>query len=204
MRPMLRQVVLLDAVGPLVLYFGLRSLHFSSVSALIISGVLPAVGIVASAARQRRIDLVGGLVLSGIAVGSALGLLTHDARIVLLDGIVPTAAFGLILLGSLLFEQPLFYHFGLQAHGGLTTPGGRDFAAKWQYPGFRHFMRVANVVCGVAFVVEAGVQAVIIETASVGVAKVSGHVLALATLAGLFAWTGAFATRSLGRAGRSA
>jgi hypothetical protein len=40
-------------------------------------------------------------VLAGIAVGSILGLVSGDARLVLLEGSVPTAVFGVLCLASL-------------------------------------------------------------------------------------------------------
>jgi len=43
---------------------------------------------------KRRIDVVGVVVLLGIAVGTALGLASGSARLVLLEGSVPTAIFG--------------------------------------------------------------------------------------------------------------
>jgi len=51
--------------------------------------------------RGRRIDAVGVLVLAGIAVGTLLGLLSGNARLVLVEGSVPTAVLGVVCLGSL-------------------------------------------------------------------------------------------------------
>jgi hypothetical protein len=67
----------------------------------VLSGVLPAFGVALGFLRNRRLDAVGALVLAGIAVGTVLGLATHNARLILVEGSIPTALFGLVCLGSL-------------------------------------------------------------------------------------------------------
>src|SRR5580658_945728 len=80
-----------DIGGPLVAYSLLRSHGFSAVTALILSGVFPAVGVAIGAIQHRRMDVIGALVLAGILVGTVLGLVSHNARLVLIEGSVPTA-----------------------------------------------------------------------------------------------------------------
>jgi hypothetical protein len=115
------------------------------VSALVLSGVFPALGVLAGLVRHRRVDVPGILVLAGIAVGTILGLLSGNARLVLLEGSVPTAMFGLFCLASLWSSRPLIYRFALEFMGA-DTPKGRDFAALWRYPRFRHVFRLFTVV----------------------------------------------------------
>src|ERR1700683_1264069 len=73
-----------DVVGPLVAYYGLKGAGLSNVTALVLSGVLPAVRVVGGLVLHRKVDAVGLLVLIGIAVGSTVGLISHSARLVLL------------------------------------------------------------------------------------------------------------------------
>src|SRR5215472_14548431 len=73
-------IAVFDIVGPLVAYSLLRSAGQSAVSALVLSGIFPALGVAVGLARRRRIDTVGVLVLAGIAVGTVVGLVSHDAR----------------------------------------------------------------------------------------------------------------------------
>ena len=63
-RMSLLSLAVFDVGGPLAVYYGLRSAGSSSVVALVVSGVLPAVGIGLAARRHRRIDAVGVVVLS--------------------------------------------------------------------------------------------------------------------------------------------
>ena len=94
-------IAVFDIAGPLVAYSLLRSAGLSPVSALVLSGSLPALGVAAGLIRRRRVDAIGVLVLAGIAVGTVLGLLSGNPRLVLVEGSVPTAVFGLLCLGSL-------------------------------------------------------------------------------------------------------
>jgi len=97
----LAMIAVFDIGAPLAAYNLLRSAGLSAVTALVLSGVFPAIGLAARAIMHRRVDAVGAVVLAGIVVGSVVGLITHNARLVLLEGSVPTAVFGLACLGSL-------------------------------------------------------------------------------------------------------
>ena len=127
-------IAVFDIAGPLVAYSLLRSAGQSAVIALVLSGAFPALGVLAGLIRHRRVDAIGVLVLAGIAVGTVLGLLSGDPRLVLVEGSVPTAVFGLLCLGSLWASRPLIYRFAIEFIGA-DTPKGREFESLWRYPG---------------------------------------------------------------------
>jgi hypothetical protein len=181
------KIAIFDIAGPLVAYQMLRSAGLSSVSALVLSGVLPGVAVLGGLIRHRRLDAVGILVLAGIAVGSVLGLLTGNARLVLVEGSVPTAVFGLLCLASLRSRRPLIFRFALQFMGP-DTPRGRDFDGLWQYDGFRHVFRVFTVVWGVTYLAEAAARVVIVETTSTGTALAISKVMPYAVAGLLTLW----------------
>ena len=183
-----------DVAGPLAVYYLLRSAGLSSVAALILSGVVPAFGIALSVLRSRRLDAIGIMVLIGILTGSILGLVSRSAHAVLLEGVVPTAVFGVVCLGSLRSSRPMMFRFALEGMG-RDTRDGRAFADRWRYPGFRHAFRVSTVVWGVMFILEAATQAVIVQTASVSLAKLTSNLLILAFAAVVIAWNIAYAKR---------
>ena len=62
-------ILVFDLGGPLLVYTVLRSAGMSTVVALILSGIPPALGIVIGAVADRRLDVIGVLVLAGLAVG---------------------------------------------------------------------------------------------------------------------------------------
>ena len=189
------KIVIFDIAGPLVTYQLLRSAGLSSVSALVLSGVFPALGVVAGLVRHRRVDVLGILVLAGIAVGTILGLLSGNARLVLLEGSVPTAMLGLFCLASLWSSRPLIYRFALEFMGA-DTPKGRDFAALWRYPGFRHVFRLFTVVWGVTYLAEAVARVVIVETTSTATALTVSKVMPYAVAAALVGWMIAYGRRA--------
>ncbi len=168
--------VLFDIVGPLVVYDGLKGAGLSNVSALVVSGVLPAFRVVGGLVTHRRIDAIGVLVVAGIVVGTAVGLVSHSARLVLLEGVVPTAVFAVVCLGSLATSRPMMYRIAL-SFVGPGTPRGREFVDLWRYEGFRHAFRVITVVWGLAYLVEAAAKAVIVSSMSISSAKAVTQVL---------------------------
>src|SRR5947207_5627621 len=85
----LAMIAVFDIAGPLVAYSLLRSAGQSAVTALVLSGALPPLGVAAGLIRHRRVDTIGVLVLAGIAVGTVLGLVSGDPRLVLVDGAGP-------------------------------------------------------------------------------------------------------------------
>ncbi|MDA8341286.1 MAG: hypothetical protein M0007_03565, partial [Actinomycetota bacterium] len=113
--------VVFDIVGPLVVYYGLKGAGLSNVTALVISGVLPAFRVVGGLVSHHRIDAIGVLVLAGIVVGSAVGVVSHSARLVLLEGVVPTAVFAVVCLGSLATSRPMMYRIALGFLGPEST-----------------------------------------------------------------------------------
>jgi hypothetical protein len=179
------KIVIFDIAGPLVAYQMLRSAGLSTVLALVLSGVFPGVAVLGGFIRHRRLDAVGALVLAGIAVGTVLGLLSGNARLVLVEGSVPTAVFGLLCLASLRSRRPLIFRFALEFMGP-DTPRGRDFAGLWQYYGFRRVFRLFTVVWGVTYLAEAAARIIVVETTSTGTALAVSKVMPYA-VAGLLA-----------------
>jgi hypothetical protein len=196
-------IAVFDIGGPLALYSVLRSAGLSSVRALVLSGVFPALGVAVTYARDRRLDAIGGLVLLGIAVGTILGLATGSARLVLVEGSVPTAVFGTVCLVSLWSRRPLIFRFALEFIGP-DTPKGRDFEGRWQYAGFRHAFRVITVVWGAGYLAEAAARVVIAETLTTGTALTISKALPYAVAAVLAAWAYAYGQRARRRGERMA
>ena len=181
------KIVVFDIAGPLAAYQLLRSAGLSAVSALVLSGILPGVAVAGGLVRRRRVDAVGVLVLAGIAVGSIVGLLSGNPRLVLVEGSVPTAVFGLLCLGSLWSARPLIYRFAIEFIG-QDTPRGREFEGLWRYPGFRHVFRLFTVVWGVAYLAEAAARIVIVETTSTSTALTVSKLMPYAVGALLACW----------------
>lgn len=180
-------IAVFDVGGPLLVYSLLRGRGYSEVSALILSGIFPALGVALTVLRHRRLDAVGALVLLGILVGTVLGLASGNARLVLIEGSVPTGIFGLVCLGSLWTSRPLIYRFAIEFIGP-DSPKGREFQDLWQYPGFRRIFRLMTIVWGVAYLAEAAARVVIVEITSAGTALAISKVMPYTVAALLVAW----------------
>ena len=164
-------IAVFDVGGPLLAYNLLRSDGFSAVTALVLSGVFPAAGVIIGIIGHRRADALGVLVLAGIALGAILGLVSHNPKLVLDEGSVTTTGFGLICLGSLATPKPLMYRLALEFIGP-DTPRGREFADLRQYAEFRHAFRV-----------------VIVQNTSTGTALATSKSMPFVVAGVLMAWT---------------
>jgi hypothetical protein len=120
-----------------------------------------------------------------------LGLISHSARLVLMEGSVPTAIFGLACLGSLWTRRPLMYGFSLEFIGPDTAKG-REMISLWQYEGFRHIFRIITVVWGVGFLLEAALRVAIVYNTSTGTALTLSKVTPYIWIGIFVAWTVAY------------
>jgi len=189
----LAMIAVFDIAGPLVAYWLLRSNGLSAVTSLVLSGVFPAVSVAINFIRDHRLDAIGMLVLAGIVVGTVLGVLSGDARLVLVEGSVPTAVFGVLCLGSLWSGAPLMYRLASEFIGA-DTPRGREFQALSANTGpvgegFRHVFRIMTIVWGIGFLAEAAGRVVIVELTSAGTAFAISKALPYVVAGLLGAWT---------------
>jgi len=204
--PRLRQIAMIlvfDLGGPLLAYGLLRSAGMSAVAALVISGVLPALGIGIGALADRRLDVIGVVVLAGLLVGTLLGLTSHNARLYLLEGSVPSAVFALGCLVSLRLRRPLIFRLAVELLGPGTRKG-RDVTAAWRYPGFRRAFQMITVAWGAGYLAEAAIRVAIVVTTSTGIALVCSKLIPYVFAVVLSAWTLAYGEHEKRKAERLA
>jgi hypothetical protein len=186
-----RQVLMIlvfDLGGPLAAYSLLRSGGMGTVGALIISGIFPALGIAIGALVDRRLDIIGVVVLAGLVIGTVLGLISNNARLYLVEGAVPSLVFALACLVSLRAAKPLIYRFAVELLGP-DTPKGRDVTGAWRYPGFRRAFQVITAAWGVAYLIEVAARLAVVETASTGIALLFSKLVPYVFALGLSLWT---------------
>jgi hypothetical protein len=188
------KIVVFYIAAPIAVYYLLRSAGLSPVAALLLGGVLPAGGVAVGVIRQRRLDVAGALVLAGIVVGAVLGLISHSARPVMVEGSVPTGVFGVGLLGSLRTPCPLMYGLALE-FAGPGSAQGREMTRLWRYDGYRRVFRTITAVWGAAFLLEAALRIVVIYSTSTGTALALSKVTPWIWVGVLSAWTVAYGQR---------
>jgi hypothetical protein len=182
-------LVVFDIGGPLATYALLRSVvGLSTVLSLVLSGTLPAIGVAITAIQFRKLDIFGVMVLAGIAMGSILGLTTHNPRLYLAEGSVPSAVFAVACLASLRTREPLIYRIALE-FVGPDTRRGREITDAWPSPIFKRAFRNITTAWGIGYLIEGALRLVIAETTSTGIALVCSKVMPYVFAAVLAAWT---------------
>jgi len=181
-------ILVFDLGGPLLAYTLLRSGGMSTVAALIISGIFPALGIAIGALVDRRLDIIGVVVLAGLVVGTVAGLVSNNARLYLVEGAVPSLVFALACLVSLRSSKPLIYRFAVELLGP-DTPKGRDVVGAWRYPGFRRAFQVITAAWGASYLVEVAARLAVVETTSTGIALLFSRLIPYIFAFALSLWT---------------
>jgi hypothetical protein len=180
--------IIFDVAGPYLAYSQLHAHGVSDARALVISGAVPAAGVILGVIRKHRVDVLGLLVLSGIIVGAVLGLLTGSARLVLLEGSVPTALASAAFFGSLLTSRPLLFRLAAEFAGEGTAQAAKMTAA-WAEPAFQAKMRLMTAVWGAGLAAEALIRVAVVETTSVSTALLISKLLPWTVTGLLLAWT---------------
>jgi hypothetical protein len=185
--------LIVDIGAPLAAYSVLRSAGLTAVTALLVSGVFPALSVAVGAIRHGRLEVVGALVLAGILVGTVLGLVSHSARLLLVEGSVPTAVFSVACLGSLWARRPLMFSFARE-FTGPDTAKGQEMTRLSQFEGYRRVWQVITAWWGAGLLLEAGLRVVIIYSAAAGTALAISKVMPFLFMGTLSAWTVAYGT----------
>jgi hypothetical protein len=195
-RAGLLRTLSLDIAGPLVVFEVCRKAGVPTVWALVVSGFPPAVGVLFDWVRWRTLEVVGAVVLGGIALSIVLALLSNDPRVVLLEGAAMTAAFGVACLLSLRRHRPLIFYFAQAFFGGRHSADGVELDADYdRYERARFYWRVVTVVWAATYFAEATVKTLVVQNASTQTALVFNRTAPWAVSGVLLAWMFWWASR---------
>jgi len=194
--------LVVNAAIPTLLYMQVKYYRpDSEILALTIAAIVPLLASVVDIVRDHRLNIIGAIVVLGIAVsliGIALG---GDPRILLIRESLLTGALGVACFVSLLFPRPLMFYFARE-----FTAGGdpvRIAAMEAQYeliPGVRRVHRRITIVWGFAYAGEFVLRVILVYSLpSVLVLAVSPIILGLITVATV-TWTFAYARAARRRA----
>jgi hypothetical protein len=117
----------LDIVVPLASYARLRALGASTFWALIVGGLLTAATTVVNTIRRARLDRLGALVLSEVALGVVLDFVIRDPRLMLARGSLYLAIGAVWVLVNAFTARPLTVDAckPMAAKGGPGAIAGR-------------------------------------------------------------------------------
>ncbi|HEX8865337.1 MAG TPA: VC0807 family protein [Lentzea sp.] len=175
----------IDLVVPTAVYYGARAAGLSQTWALILSGVLPALRALWSVITERKINGLNAFVLGAVVLGFAMSFVTGDPRVLLVRAAWGTAAFGLLMLASLVAERPSLYSMAM-----LVLPDEKKqiWVANWeQYPAFRRALRGCTALWGVVFLIDTGIRVGMALTLPIDLVPVLDDVLLVVLLVVLVA-----------------
>jgi len=178
-----------DVALPVVIYFLLTKYGAPTLIALVAGGASPAINNIRVFIKARRVEPLGIIVLSFLAVGTAASLITGSVFVALIKESLFTATFGLVCLGSLLRERPLLFYINRQFVAGDDPARLAWWNALWQLPDFRAAHRRVTAVWGIVYLLEALARVGFALTLPPGVVVSISPIMAFGILFLLIAWT---------------
>ena len=182
MRSLLPNLAVNGAL-PIVLYQVLRGRGVATVPALVAGSVFPLGFTLWSWVRTRHLDLIAGISLFFIVISAVASLVSGSARFTLVKELVFTGVFGLVFFGSLLAARPLMFYMAREFSTGGDAERMRAWDDLWQYPSFRHPMRVMTAMWGTMFVADSLIRVALVFILSTTVFLFASQVLFYAAFA---------------------
>ena len=190
--------VVWGAILPLGIYFLVRSHVQTDTQALIVAGCFSAAWVVVQFVRQRRVDLVGIIVLSGFAIGvGSAELLGGNSYVLKVRDAFFTAIFGAVCIVTVFtHRRPALFYVGRYLSAGQDPAKIAAYDELHEVPTGRHTFRVLSVVWGIGLIVEAGSRMTLAELLPTGTFLEVSPFVTASVLGSLFAFTVAFVRRS--------
>ena len=189
----LRQLVptlVLDVPLPILVFFVLTSHGVSKLLALVAGGAFPALNVGRTWVGSRKIQPLGVIVITFLAIGTAASLISGSVFVALVKDFILTGTFGLLCLGSLLGPgSPLMFYLLRQFIAGDDPGRLQWWEGLWQHPRFRAAQSLVTAVWGLAYVVEAIIGTALAWSLPPAQVVILSPILALGVLAALAAWT---------------
>lgn len=149
------KVVLVDVGIPYLAYLALTRFGLSAVVALAAAGGVSVVRVVIGYARHHVISALSVLVIARFGLGVVLGVISGDARIVLIKDSLVTGSVGVVALVSLVLAKPMTYYIRRDFGGDRNA-----WDAAWsRSPRFRQVSRNTTAVWVVGLISESVVRA---------------------------------------------
>jgi intracellular septation protein A len=185
--------ILLDIAPPLVGYYGLRALGVSEYIALLIATVLAGIKVGHDAIKARRLDPFAGYLMLNFGLSLAVGLATHDARMLMVGDTLVGGIGALIFLGSCVIGKPLTQVVAERVTGTDDSPEPGEAA-------FKHRVHVLlSAIWGAGLLVGMFVSLGVIFSFSVDVGKGVNTAVSLGVTAVLILVTIVVAKRARAR-----
>jgi hypothetical protein len=201
-------ILILDIACPYLAYHYLRQQFpgMPASTALLLSGVFPALNNVGTLIRSRTLDIIGIVILVGIVVGAASAFVTGDPKLLLIRESFITGALALVCLSSFLWPRPLLFFIGRDFTAGHDPARIAEFNALWDRPGARRVFWVMTAVWGCGWLGEFLLKVALVMALTVPQVLVVGPLESNGITIALILWTIRYAntSRRRGEAARAA
>ena len=187
--------LIVDGLFPFLTYVLLRRVGVSEILALGLGGIFPAAKGVFDLSRRKHIDIIGAIVLVGIAVSVVSLSVSGSPRLFLIRESFVTGAVGLLALVSFAWKRPLLFYVGRQFSTGNDPAAVAHFNGLWERPEARRVFRRLTAVWAFGWLGEFGLRIVMVLTLSVGQVLVLSPFVFNGITFGLIAWTLAYVRR---------
>jgi hypothetical protein len=192
MAATLRRTLLLSIVFPLVAIQVLLHVGVPSTATLAFAALFPLVEIALETLQTKRLGIIAGVSLAGMATGFALTFITGNGIFAVLKDSAFTFVFGAIFIGSLWSARPLIYRLNLEMGGRSAAERARN-VEMWNVPAARRVFRIMTLVWGVGLMLEAVSRVVVTLNLPLTTATAISPFLSIGALGGLALWTFGYA-----------
>ncbi|MCL2112730.1 MAG: hypothetical protein FWH31_02130 [Streptococcaceae bacterium] len=178
--------ILINWIIPIILVSLLKMLHFSDVSALLLSALLPVIYTLEESIRKHKLDPMGSISIIAFAISLLVAFFSHGNSL-LIKIFEPSLylVIGLILIGSVLIKKPFLMK--------LITKANRTLAARaYAHPEMvKRIDTLGTLIFGGILVVHAALHIWLAFTTSTVTYVWGGRLLTLAiiVICGLAAFT---------------
>ena len=185
------------AALPIGVYFAVRSHVQTDTQALIIAGAFSVAWILIQFVRQRRVDFVGAIVLSGFAVGLVSStLLGGNSYVLKIRDAFFTSLFGVACVVTIYTaKRPALFYVSRYLSVGNDRAKVAAYNQLHEVETGRHTFRVLSVVWGIGLVVEGTSRMVLAEALHTGTFLAVTPFITASIIGALFAFTVAYTKR---------
>lgn len=162
-------VTVLEIGGALALFHLAKALGVGDVGAYLIGSVAPLLGAAAVWIRSKKFSGASAAIFAFTALSAVVAVVgSTEPKVLLYKDCATTAVIGLVFgLSCVVLPRPVLFYFAQRWGTDGTAEGMSVFDRMWTaYPIFRRSMYVISIVWAVAFLLQAGVTALIVASTS--------------------------------------
>ena len=188
---MLRRMLpnlLINAVAPFLINI-LAQPYMSTIDALLLASSVPALFTLGGVIWNKRIDMMGVLVVVGLLLSAAFALLFKSPQLLLLQSAAVSGLFGVVMLLSLLFPRPALFYIIRSILTQNDPQRVASFNADWAFPQFRSFYRLMTIVWGGVTVAHLMLLTVLVFTLPISLMLVLSPILNFAVIMPVAHWS---------------